>query len=88
VSIRADFIITWNDHGREPTGDPDPRFPHGMDADLSRGASRTCAADLPYPARRCGFYSILCRRCSYSAIVTTAGRADDPRSIKLRCKEH
>lgn len=77
--------ITWVDGQREPTCPPDPRCPKGIDIDMSRGAVRSCQHALPYPAKRCGHYLIVCETCKQRAIVTTAGRVDDPRSIRLAC---
>jgi hypothetical protein len=76
----------WHDAGRIPRAAPDPRFPNGLDVDLSCGATRTCSTLLPYPAKRIGMYSIECLRCGLTAAVTTAGRPDDPRSVKVACK--
>jgi C4-type Zn-finger protein len=42
--------------------------------------------ELPYPAKRCGIYLVVCERCGYSAAITTAGRPDDPRKVTLPCK--
>lgn len=81
-----DFEIHWVDLEREPREKPDPRYPFGIDRDASEGKQPACTAQLPYPARRCGFYVVICKRCGLDAVVTTAGRVDDPRSIKLPCK--
>lgn len=79
--------VEWVDAGREPTQQPDPAYPDGIDIDATtQGQKRTCRTDLPYPARRCGHYLITCRVCGMTAMVTTAGRRDDPRSIKVPCK--
>ena len=78
--------ITWYDGNREPQCDPNPAYPLGMDIDCSKGAAATCKASLPYPAKRCGMYSIVCETCGFSAVVTTAGRPDDPRSITMPCQ--
>jgi hypothetical protein len=80
--------VTFLDSGHEPKCAPDPAFPEGRDVDLSKGASKTCAADLPYPAPRCGVMMLKCERCGYSAAVTVAGRIDDPRKVTLPCKLH
>ena len=41
---------------------------------------------LPYPAKRCGQYYVECRICGFNAIITTAGRPDDPQIIiKMPC---
>ena len=78
--------VQWIDHEREPQCAPNPDFPLGKDIDLSLGASATCEVLLPYPAWRCGLYVVQCAICGWSVGVTTAGRPDDPRSIKLSCK--
>jgi hypothetical protein len=78
--------VTWFDAGREPQVASNPRYPDGIDVDLSRGQSATCSTALPYPAKRCGFFEVTCLRCGYRAAITTAGRPDDPRSAKLPCK--
>jgi hypothetical protein len=77
--------IRWVDSGREPRIASNPNFPDGIDLDVSNGAERTCMRNLSYPARRCGYFLIECRKCGQSAAITTAGRRDDPRSIKLAC---
>jgi hypothetical protein len=77
--------ITWVDDHREPKNPPDPLYPHGIDLDMSDG-QEACAIQLPYPARRCGWFHVKCLLCGTDAIITTAGRPDDPRSVKLRCK--
>lgn len=81
------FTVTWHDIGREPQSEPDPRYPKGVDIDASKGAKRACSTSLPYPARRCGYYTLICTTCKLTAVVTTAGRPDDPRSFKVACKE-
>lgn len=80
--------IKWIDRGFEPRNPPDPNYPNGIDLDFSKGASVTCTATLPYPARRIGFYSIKCDSCGLSVLCTTAGRVDDPRSVKVACRGH
>lgn len=77
--------VSWIDSGREPTQKPNPAYPKGMDLDLTHGAKVACLVDLPYPAKRCGYYAVKCDACGYSAVVTTAGRADDPRTVKVPC---
>lgn len=77
--------ITWIDSGREPKCEPDPAFPHGVIADLAGGHHTTCMFDLPYPAKRCGMYRIVCGKCGFRVGVTTAGRPDDPVAVILPC---
>ena len=79
------FMVSWHDAGLEPRVAPNPNYPNGIDLDCSDGAERTCTVTLPCPARRIGYYVVRCRRCGYSVAVTTAGRPDDPRSIKMPC---
>ena len=88
MSDNAHFSVEWFDRGREPQCKPNPNFPEGVDLDSSGGSEPTCTVDLPYPAVRCGYYFIECETCGLRAIATTAGRPDDPRSIKLACKLH
>ena len=77
--------VEWIDSGREPQCPPNPKFPNGIHIDVSMGQPVACKVELPYPAKRCGRYVITCEACSLRMHVTTAGRPDDPRSIKLRC---
>lgn len=78
--------VKWHDAGREPVCKPNPAYPNGVDVDGARGASSSCISLLPYPAKRCGFYEVRCGVCGASVAVTTAGRSDDPRSVKIACK--
>jgi hypothetical protein len=78
--------IEWLDGKREPQCKPNPAYPKGIDVDMSHGAAKTCFTEIPYPARRCGTYVIECETCGLRVGVTTAGRTDDPRSVKLACK--
>jgi hypothetical protein len=86
------FQVTWIDRGArrtplsKPRVQPDPAYPQGIDLDVSAGQEPTCVATLPYPAKRIGFYQVECRQCGYSVVCTTAGRVDDPRSIRMACK--
>lgn len=79
------FDIRWIDAHREPAYAPDPKYPHGVDLDASGGHKEKCKASLPYPAKRCGEYFLRCKKCGVTAIITTAGRPDDPCSVTLRC---
>jgi predicted RNA-binding Zn-ribbon protein involved in translation (DUF1610 family) len=84
---KPDWYIEWRDGGRDPQSPPNPSYPQGIDMDASDGASVTCQSSLVYPAPRCGAWIVRCRRCGTSAAVTTAGRPDDPRSLKLACRK-
>lgn len=78
------FKIDWIDREREPQCPPDPRFPNGIDVDVSAGRL-SCETALPYPAPRCGMFYVECQVCGANAMITTAGRLDDPRSARLPC---
>jgi len=77
--------IEWVDSGHEPQNRPNPKYPDGIDLDMSRGG-RFCEVALPYPAKRIGYYMIECSQCGLRVAISTAGRPDDPRSVKLSCK--
>lgn len=80
------FRIEWVDAGLEPECEPDPRYPQGIDLDLVKDPQLpSCSTALPYPARRIGMFMIQCRFCQIAVGCTTAGRPDDPRSIKFNC---
>jgi hypothetical protein len=57
-----------------------------MELDLTKGAKVACLAELPYPAECCGVLIVRCTKCGENVAITTAGRADDPRTVKLPCK--
>lgn len=78
--------IDWIDRQQVAQALPSPDHPDGMDLDISKGASATCSTTLPYPAKRIGWFSVECQTCGIKALISTAGRADDPRSLKLACK--
>lgn len=78
--------IEWIDDHREPQCAPDPAFPEGRDLDIRLGAlGPSCSIRLPYPAPRCGFYVVTCSLCAVRDAITTAGRPDDPRSVRMPC---
>jgi hypothetical protein len=78
--------VKWVDRYRYPKGQPNPDYPNGIDIDSAKGARKACLVDLPYPAARCGYYMVTCDSCGYHAVITTAGRADDPKSVRLPCR--
>lgn len=80
------FTIKWLDGGRSPQVAPNPRYPCGVDLDISAGRVDGCTAELPYPAKRIGSYVVTCLRCGFVGACTTAGRPDDPRSLTMPCK--
>lgn len=44
-----------------------------------------CFTPLPYPAPQCGHWLVECDECPFSVIITAAGRADDPISVRVAC---
>jgi len=82
-SIDVEFI----DSGREPKEKPDPKYPNGKPVSLLKYAlQKGCTVNLPYPAPRCGLYKVTCRSCGFTAVITVAGRPDDPNILTLPCK--
>jgi hypothetical protein len=77
--------IRWIGRGRKAEHPSDPKYPLGKDVDAT-GPGAKCKVSLPYPARGVGMYFVKCHECGLTAIVTAAGRPDDPRSITLNCK--
>lgn len=78
--------VRWEDSGKEPQCSPNPDYPDGINVDVSGGAEKTCLVELPYPAMRIGRYKVTCPVCGATAGCTTAGRPDDPKSIKMACR--
>jgi len=83
-----ELSVHWVDRGVEPKCPPDPRFPYGMDINGAQKGERSCFTKLPYPARRCGYYLVGCDACEQTVMITTAGRPDDPRSVRIPCRDH
>jgi len=82
------MTVEFLDAGREPKCAPDPAYPDGMDIDLTQGFAKTCKFDIPWPAPRCGWMLVVCDTCKTNALLTVAGRPDDPRSVRLPCHTH
>lgn len=78
--------VEWKGSGRKAQSAPNPAYPNGIDIDVS-GGKKACYTTLPYPAKECGAWILTCENCGFSAAITAAGRPDDPRSVKLPCKE-
>lgn len=79
--------IRFIDRGVEPKEKPDPKYPDGRPVNLTTNVlQKSCTYNAHYPAPRCGYYSVLCNDCGFTALVTVAGRADDPRTITIPCK--
>jgi hypothetical protein len=83
--IQNRFIVEWFDLQVQATEPANPEFPDGIKIDVSLGAMLTCNIGLKYPAPGVGRYHIACRECGRTAAITTAGRADDPKSVRFPC---
>lgn len=77
--------IRFNSHNRKAQCASNPKYPKGIDIDVSQG-KQACLTQLPYPAPECGIWEVRCPTCGMSVGVTAAGRIDDPRSLKMACK--
>lgn len=82
---KGNFKVVWIDGRRFPKVAPNPAYPEGVDIEASRGAPG-CSTSLRYPADRIGQYYVDCLICGTNALITMAGRRDDPRWVKLPCK--
>lgn len=80
------FSIKFNDSGRKAQHPADPRYPSGIDVTCAQAGQKSCCFNVPYPAPGVGTYSVLCDTCHFTALVTVAGRTDDPRTVTLPCK--
>jgi hypothetical protein len=77
---------TWIDGQREPQSAPDPRYPNGVEINAAKPDEKSCFTQLSYPAKRRGWYLIECDQCATRTLITTAGRPDDPKSVRIPCK--
>lgn len=82
-----DKEITWHDANREPQVPFNREDAWGLDIDGTGGRLPSCTVNLPWPAQRCGSYVVKCLTCGFTIGLTTAGRIDDPRSVKIPCRE-
>jgi hypothetical protein len=82
--------ISFASENRKAVCQSDPMFPNGKDFDLTNGVAirMACLVELPYPAKCCGKWILRCRDCGFTAVITAAGRRDDPRKVTLPCKEY
>ncbi len=74
----------WFGEGRRAQHPPDPRYPLGIPVDGTQGRPG-CEVKLEYPAPCIGKWWITCDVCGTNAIVTAAGRPDDPHTVRLPC---
>jgi len=85
-SAESRFLVDWVDGHRTSTYAADPSYPAGVAIDVALDAPKACRLELAYPAARCGMWVITCRRCGFAISLSTAGRADDPKSVRVPCK--
>ncbi len=78
--------VSWIRTGLKAREDPDSKYPNGVEVDVVRGQKHSCSTELPYPAKGIGYYLVECDRCGLRVGITTAGRCDDPRSLRVPCK--
>jgi hypothetical protein len=78
--------VRWLKRGDMAQHPANPAYPDGVIVDLTNGQSQHCPVPMKYPAPEVGTWFILCRTCGYRAAVTAAGRADDPREVRLPCR--
>jgi hypothetical protein len=62
-----------------------PDYPNGIALDGTEDDEPACTAILPYPAPECGTWDVHCNLCLMNILITAAGRADDPISVKMPC---
>jgi hypothetical protein len=77
------FKFTFLDAGPNPQCIPEAM---GKDLDLS-GGNPGCCFNVPNAASRCGVVLAECETCHALGSFTVAGRADDPRTLKLACRK-
>lgn len=82
MTIEVKFI----DEGRKSTSPSNPKYPNGVDVSAAMPDQKSCCFNVQYPAPGVGKYSIVCTDCKMTALVSVAGRADDPRTVTLPCK--
>ena len=80
------IVLEWVDFEREPQHPPNPDYPKGIVVDCAPDKFIKYLIPLPYPAPRCGAYTARCTVCNVKLGCTTAGRPDDPCTMKFSCK--
>lgn len=83
---RGRHYTKWIGNGQKPTCSPDPDYPNGRSMDLTNDATPNCTVTLPhYPSDGRGVWVIGCFGCKLRIAITSAGRPDDPRTVKMAC---
>lgn len=84
--VESRFAIDWSDGHRETRYPADATYLNGCAIDVALDAPRACRVQLPYPAKGCGHWVVICRVCDYAIALGTAGRRDDPSSVRIPCR--
>jgi DNA-directed RNA polymerase subunit RPC12/RpoP len=79
--------VTWKDRDTRPLFPADPDFPDGTHLDLAFGAEAACWTDLPYPVVTVGAHQVECPTCGLRLLCGANGRPDDPRTVKVPCRQ-
>lgn len=81
------LVVSWRPAAGNPTPKcaPNPAYPDGMHADITRGAPHCGTVPLPYPAPCLGMYVVHCTICDHRLGITAAGRPDDPKTVTFAC---
>lgn len=78
--------VVYISRGHDPKVPFNRAHPWGIDLGNAEGGL-SCHVELePWPTPECGLLYVECKKCGTNAMITTAGRVDDPRSINLPCK--
>jgi hypothetical protein len=80
------FSVDWIDGGRGAGYPADPSYPNGVGIDVAMDAPRACRVELPWPANGVGLWVVVCGACGYAVALGTAGRSDDPRTVRVPCR--
>lgn len=86
MTRKVEHKVTFHSTGERARCAPDPRYPIGIDTDLTNGATITCTIRVQYPAQCIGIHLIECVTCGMRVAVTAAGRPDDPREVRIACR--
>jgi hypothetical protein len=82
IEKKIEFVPSGRGKAQCP---PDAAYPHGKAIPPLPGIADTCLVELPYPAPECGVWKVECLKCGCTAMVTAAGRPDDPISFYMPC---
>lgn len=87
MSAKPQFDIKPTLRRGPPQHPANAAYPNGVDVQEAAPGVPSCRVDLPYPAPERLVWSVRCRRCGFTLAITAAGRADDPRTVTVPCRE-